>query len=126
MLLMKFFQIIDNSFLGKFIDNKLNLIAAIDPDRIYVENIRSFYSLPTSVAKMFCEMAYKENLFKKNIAVECPNESCERVIEVYNTKQEIPDLLECEHCLLLEKDKYKFKKNEMNFVEFYQLNRNVL
>lgn len=121
MSLMKFFQIIDNSFIGKYIDKRLDLIASTDPERIYVENIRSFYNISTPVAKIFCEMATKESFFEKYFAVQCPNDSCERIIVDFKTKQDIPDTVECEQCHLLEKDKYEFKKTELNIIEFYKL-----
>lgn len=126
MLLMKFFQIIDNSFIGRFVDKRLDLIASTDPERIYVENIRSFYSLTTPLARTFCNMAVKEHLFNKHFGVECPNESCQRIITSYTSKDELPEIIECEHCLLLEKDKYQFRKNEYNVIEFYKLNKKVV
>jgi len=126
MLLMKFFQIIDNSFIGRFVDKRLNLIASTDPERIYVENIRSFYNLTTPLAKTFCNMAVKEHLFNKHFGVECPNESCQRIITSYTSKDELPEIIECEHCLLLEKDKYQFGKSEYNVIEFYKLNKKVV
>lgn len=122
MSLMKFFQIIDNSFIGSFIDKRLEVISATDPERIYVENIRSFYNIPTSVAKLFCEMATRENLFKKSYAIECPNDSCQRVISTVDLKSKVPNRIVCDNCLLLEKDKYEFEKKDFKVIEFYKLN----
>lgn len=121
MWLEKFFQIIDNSFIGRFIDKRLDIISSTNPDRIYVENIRSFYNLNTPVAKTFCEMAVKENLFKKRIGVECP--TCGKLINHYSFENEIPDTIICDTCLMLENDKHEFKKSEMSKIEFYQLNK---
>jgi hypothetical protein len=126
MSLMKFFQIIDNSFIGKLINKKLDLITSTDPERIYVENIRSFYNIPQSVAKFFCEMALRENLFKKSFAVECPNDSCNRLITTYSTRQEIPETITCENCQLLEKDRFEFSTSEFKIIEFYKLNKEAL
>jgi hypothetical protein len=126
MSLMKFFQIIDNSFIGKFIDKRLDFIASTDPERIYVENIRSFYNLPFAVAKTFCDIAVTEKLFEKFYSVECPDISCDRVIATFKNKQEIPDTIECEQCEFLEKPKHEFKKGEFKIVEFYKLNKQVI
>jgi hypothetical protein len=127
MSLMNFFQIIDDSFIGKAIDKRLNLVASIDPERIYLENIRSFYNIPISIAKLFCEMALKENLFKKGFGIECPNDSCNnRLIATYNDKREVPDTILCESCQLLEKDKFEFNANEFKVIEFYKLNKEAL
>ncbi|HCT29455.1 MAG TPA: hypothetical protein DIW31_01685 [Bacteroidales bacterium] len=122
---MEFFHKIDKSFIGRFIDKRLKIIASTDPERIYVENVRSFYGVKTSVAKIFCEMATKDNLFRKNFAVNCPNDSCQRVIVTFNSKHDIPESIICEHCQLLEKDKFEFRKDELKVVEFYKLNTAV-
>jgi hypothetical protein len=123
---MKFFQIIDNSFIGRFVDKRFDLIASTDPERIYVENIRSFYSLTTPIAKTFCEMAVKEHLFNKHFGIECPNENCQRIIASYTRVDDLPETITCEHCQLLENDKYQFDTNEYNVTEFYKLNRKVV
>lgn len=124
MWLEKFFQIIDKSFIGRFIDKRLDIVRATKPDRIYIENIRSFYNLNSAVAKTLCEMAVRENLFKKRIGVECP--VCGKLINHYNKEDEIPEKIECETCLLLEKDKHEFRKSEMPKIEFYQINKTVI
>lgn len=124
MWLEKFFQIIDNSFIGKFIDKRLNLIESTNPDRIYVENIRSFYNLTTPIAKLLCEMAVKENLFKRKVGVQCPN--CGRIVKQYNSESEIPSEINCETCQLLEEKHYSFTNSEITKTIFYQLNNNVV
>lgn len=124
MWLEKFFQIIDNSFIGRFIDKRLDVISATNPDRIYVENIRSFYNLNTPTAKTLCEMAVKENLFKRRIGVECPH--CAKLITHYNSENDIPEKIVCDNCLMLENEKHEFKKSEISKIEFYQLNKAVV
>lgn len=124
MWLEKFFQIIDNSFIGRFIDKRLDVISATNPDRIYVENIRSFYNLNTPTAKTLCEMAVKENLFKRRIGVECPH--CGKLITHYNSENDIPEKIVCDNCLMLENEKHEFKKSEISKIEFYQLNKAVV
>ncbi len=124
MWLEKFLQIIDKSFIGRFIDNRLDVITSTNPDRIYVENIRSFYRLNASAAKSLCEMAVKENLFKKRIGVECP--TCNKIINQYDSEREIPEKIICDTCLMLEHDKHEFKKSEISKIEFYQLNKAAL
>jgi len=120
MWLEKLFQKIDNSFIGKFIDKRLDLIKATNPERIYVENIRSFYNLSTPFAKFFCEMAVKENLFKKRIGVECP--TCDKLITHFSSERDFPQQITCDNCQLLEKDKHHYSKDEIKRLVFYQLN----
>lgn len=123
MSLVKFFQVIDKSKIGKFIDKKMNVLEATDPNRIYVENIRSFYNLPTFVAKFFCEMAVKENLFLKKTGVYCPE--CERMVMSVEKLSQIPKKIKCDNCELLEKNNCEFTPKEKNLLVFYQLNENT-
>lgn len=117
---LRFFQIINNSFIGRFVDKRVELVAHTDPDRIYVENVRSFYNWSTPVAKMFCQMAVKDNLFKSKFIVECPE--CDKSF-VFDSRSDVPDYIECENCVLLENDKTGFLRGDCNVTEFYQLVR---
>ena len=105
----------------KYFDRKAELIKITDPDRISVENIRSFFNLPHSFAKKLCEMAVRQNYFRKRFGITCKNDDCKRFINVYNSIEEIPNTIECYLCEAKEKEKYIFDKNELDIVEFYQL-----
>lgn len=119
MSLRKFFRAIDNSFIGRIVDSKLSIIEHTDTQRIYVENVRAFYNLPTFAAKFFCELAVREDVFVKKIAISCPD--CGRVIMSVSNKKDIPASIKCEHCELLEKDKFEFSLTDRDVMEFYQL-----
>lgn len=120
MSLIKFFQIIDNSFIGRFIDKRVGLINITDPEVIYVENIRSFYNLTTPIARFFCEMAVKENLFLKMHSLDCPQ--CGRRLISKPYEENFPSNIECDICQMLEKDKYEFSNVECQEITFYKLN----
>lgn len=107
----------------KFLDKKADLLEKINPDRIYVENIRAFFNIPTKMAKFLCEMATKDGTFKKRIGVFCPNEDCNRLIIHYKHKDNIEDVIVCDTCQALERDNYEFKKNDIDINEFYQLSK---
>jgi hypothetical protein len=106
----------------KFIQKRKKLLENTDPNRIYVENVRSFFNLPYKAAKFFCEMAVKENYFRKKIGLECPNHNCKRIIKSINIDQEIEDHIRCSTCELNEEEKFVFNKEEINKIIFYQLN----
>jgi len=53
----------------------LDAVEALDPDKIYVENVRSILRVPHGVAVRICELAVDHGVFKKMIAVECPDGS---------------------------------------------------
>ncbi|RZK33295.1 MAG: hypothetical protein EOO61_15560 [Hymenobacter sp.] len=117
---MRFLEIIDRSFIGRFVQSRLNILEHTDPNRIYVENIRSFYGLPTFMAKFLCEMAVKEGLFAKRVGVECPNEG--RLIMTADSVDKLPRVINCSNCEALENDRHEFALSECHLVEFYKLN----
>lgn len=119
MSLKRFFQIIDKSFIGKAINKRIEIIGATDPNRIYVENIRSFYNIPLKAARFFCNMAVREKLFVRKIEVMCPNE--DRSILVVDSVNDIPDLIHCNNCEMLEENKFEFAKEDIKTMEFYQI-----
>jgi hypothetical protein len=115
---MKFSQIIDKSFIGKFVDKKVPIWQQINPDKFYVENIRQFFNLSTRIAKFFCDVAVRQGIFVKNFELYCPNEG--RAIGTYKSKNDIPKTIECQNCQLLEK-KYQFDTSNCQVEEFYTL-----
>lgn len=121
MLLTKFWQIIDDSFVGKFIDKKMSIIGETNPQCIYVENISRFYKMPHSAAKFFCEVAVKLKFFRKKIAVRCPNQECRRIVFDVDSIESIPDKIVCETCEMLDRQRFEFSKSEVDTIEFYQL-----
>jgi hypothetical protein len=116
---MRFLEIIDKSFVGRLIQNRLNILEHIDPDRIYVENVRAFYGLPFFAAKFLCELAVREGILAKRFAVECPNEG--RLILSVSNKAELPQIVKCRNCELLEETRYEFDLNSCHIVEYYTL-----
>lgn len=124
MSFMKFFQIIDKSFIGRFVEKRLELVNSTDPKRIYVENIRSFFNITTGAANFLCEMAVKQKIFDKYFAVECPQ--CNVIIKSFDDENSIPNDIICEHCQLLEKNKYKFTSKEFLVEKVYRLNNESL
>lgn len=118
---MKFLEIIDNSFVGRIVNGKLNVLKDIDPDRIYVEKIRAFYGLPFPIAKFLCDMAVQQGYFSKHIGIECPNEG--RLMKVFSDVKDVPEVLECFNCQVLDRERYVFKTSDCAHIEFYKLIR---
>lgn len=101
--------------------NKLkNAIHSLDPDRIYVENVRSILNVNSRLAKIVCNLAVKKGYFKRYYAVECKNDSCGRIIESFEEKEEIPSELHCYICKDDGLEKTSFKKEELKTIVFYQ------
>jgi len=109
--------------LSDIINNKANILSRLDPDRIYVENIRGFYNLPFKVARFLCDMAVKQHYFSKHIGIVCPNTDCQRLVTTVKNYSEINSTFECEHCRELERDTFEFIPSMKDTVEFYKLNK---
>ena len=116
---MRFLEITDNSFVGRLINGRLNVLKDIDPNRIYAEKIRAFYGLSFPLAKFFCDMAVRQGYFTKHIGIECPNEG--RLIKVFDSGSELPGSVECVNCQLLDREHYTFRTQDCTQVEFYKL-----
>ena len=101
-------------------DKKVKIIEETDPDRIYVENVRSFFNIPTRWARFLCKIAVRQGIFRRKFAVECKNENCNRIIKVYDYREEIPDELTCFTCELDGQVDFLFKTEDLNIVEYYQ------
>jgi len=53
----------------------LEALEALDPDKIYVENVRSILRVSHGLALRICELAVRQGLFSKFVAVQCPDGS---------------------------------------------------
>lgn len=121
MQLGKFLKRIDSSWLGKVVSKKQNIIIKTDPDRIFVENVRSFFNIKHSFAKLLCEAAVKEKVFKKQIGLECPHDK--NILKSYNVDEKLDDSLECTICLALEREQYIYQLKDLIKITYYQLKR---
>jgi|WetSurMetagenome_2_1015567.scaffolds.fasta_scaffold09787_2 hypothetical protein len=120
MLLKPLLKTIDESFIGRQVDKKGFVYFDTDPNRIYVENVRSFFNLTTSSAKLLCKIAVRRGLFRERKGVFCPN--CHVLIKSYSPREIIEEPILCEICQLNEEEKYSFSKTEVKIMEYYQLN----
>jgi hypothetical protein len=131
MLLEKFSDIIDRSPIGASVAKRRKLIEQTNPNRIYAENIRSFFGIPKSVAIYLCDIAVREGLFEKRIGYLCPNDDChsmlwdvaagQKVPKDVVAGQEVPKILGCDNCEALGREDYEFGRNECRQIEFYRV-----
>ena len=120
MLLEKFYGLIERSPFKKAIDYQARLIEQLDPQRIYPENIRSFFHVPMGVAKWLCERAVKEGIFEKRVGFLCPN--CERILAETEEDESPPAVLECEVCDATNApDTHFFKSDDCRKIVFYRM-----
>jgi hypothetical protein len=118
-----FYQIIDKTFIGKIIDRRIKVLETLNPDRIYVENVRQFYNIPFRAAQIWCDLAAKQRIFKKKIGIECVN--CRRIIATINNFSELPETIHCDICEEHENVECDFKPTKENTIIYYQLNDKI-
>lgn len=104
----------------RFFDKKATIVEETDPNRIYVENVRSFFNIPTRWARYLCTVAVRQGIFRRKFAVECKNQNCTRIIKVYDKREEIPVELICYTCELDGQSEFSFNTSDLNIVEYYQ------
>jgi hypothetical protein len=120
MLFQRFLNLIDDTVVGKFVARKEELIEQLDPDRIYVENVRSFFGIPSAAARFLCGLAVRDGVFVPWLGLMCPN--CERIVLSARSEDEIPSKLLCEVCEMNGCERYEFDRSELKTIVFYKLN----
>ncbi|RDI13201.1 hypothetical protein [Flavobacterium sp. AG291] len=105
---------------NRFLKRKAAIVENTDPDRIFVENVRSFFNIPTRWARFLCDMAVRQGILRKKYSIECGNEECGRIIKSYDRKSDIPEKIVCRTCELEGYPKFEFETDKLNIVEYYQ------
>lgn len=104
-----------------FLARKADILSKIDPQHIYVENIRAFFNMPYKVAKFLCDAAVSDRYFQKMYAVKCPG--CHRIIKSFEDKNDLPDTIECDVCEALENDQHEYDVKNLEIIEYYRLRK---
>lgn len=90
-----------------------------DPGKIFVESVRSVLQTSRDKAKIYCEMAVRDDVFKKVIGIECPN--CKKILKEYDSLENIPKKISCEICEADDKQVYEWDISELPKLFYYKL-----
>ena len=88
--------IVNSSVLRRFVDRQREAVEAIDPQRIYVENVRAFFGVPHSLARLLLEAAVREGALERRIGVLCPRDM--HIVESYSSEEAVPESVFCLAC----------------------------
>jgi hypothetical protein len=78
---------------GAFLSEKeAEALAALNPDKIYVENVRNILNVSSSHALRICETAVRQGLFETGIEVLCPDGA---VVASAKKEEELPERVPC-------------------------------
>lgn len=122
MWLMRFFQRIDRTWIGKAVAKRRDLLQPTgQPHKIYVENVRVFFGVPMGVARWMCDMAVREGYFEKCTGYLCPED--QRVLyEMCDGARDAPSELTCSVCEALEHESV-FPTQACGSMTFYRLRK---
>lgn len=68
------------------------LILRLNPDKIYLENVRNILGVSTTKAKTICETAVRQGVFSRRVEVLCPDGS---VAASADSEQSLPNFVRC-------------------------------
>jgi hypothetical protein len=92
LLLKKFWRAISRLIYIDPLSGRPDDIAKINPDKIYIENVRVALGVSTSKAKLYCDTAVRRRVFDRYIEVICPDDA---VAASAPTEAELPELVHC-------------------------------
>ena len=73
MLLPRFLEIISKIFPTNPLVGHEEALSKLNPDKIYVENVRSALDVSYQSAVRLCETAVRQGLFERGVEVHCPD-----------------------------------------------------
>lgn len=119
--LERFLDIIARSFPGwtrPFDEDAWNEIERLDPDKIYVENIRKILGTTGKSAQEACDAAVRQGVFTRYVEVLCPDGS---QAAYARSEEELPEVVTCWIRKDGEEQPEELKTNELDKLRFYQL-----
>lgn len=111
-------KLIDTPAIRRLIDKKRAAIEAVDPQRIYVENVRAFFGFPHSIAKLILDLAVREGALERRTGLLCPR--YQNIIATLEDGQDPPDQVNCLVCES-EGDGETHDGRDLQSIVFYRL-----
>ena len=99
-------------------------LETLNPDRIYIENIRSVLGSNTRIATIICNIAVRQGFFVKRYALACKNDSCDRILASYSSLDQIPKRITCDFCEEEGKMESTFNSSDLDIIPFYKYVKN--
>jgi hypothetical protein len=92
LLLTRFFDTISKIVPGDPLAGRKEAIARLNPDKIYLENVRSALGVSSGRAQQIVETAVRQGLFERFVEVVCPDGA---VAATARTESELPQKVRC-------------------------------
>jgi hypothetical protein len=118
-LLERLFQIISTIVPApKMSEKEAEMLSRLNPDKFYIENVRSILNVSYAAAVRICETAVRQGVFERRIEILCPDGAVAASAE---SEAGLPEMVRCwrEEGGLLEPEELPTKTLEK--VVFYRL-----
>ena len=70
------------------------MLARLNPDKFYIENVRSILGVSHASAVRICETAVRQGLFERRVEVKCPDGA---VAASADSERNLPEMVKCWH-----------------------------
>jgi hypothetical protein len=119
-LFNKFLQIIENlvPYQG-LTEYQAKTLAKLNPDKIYIENVRSLLGTTHATAVRICETAVRQGLFERRIEVKCPDGA---VAASADCEAHLPETVRCWHIEDGHPEPEYLLTKDLEKATFYRLN----
>jgi hypothetical protein len=94
-------------------------LSQLDPEHIYVENVRSILGVSSTRARLICDTAVRRGVFRRRLQVLCPDGS---VAASASTKDELPTNVRCWHEIEGDLEPEYLPTSELRTLEVFELN----
>jgi hypothetical protein len=110
----RFLKVIADRFIVT--PRRMKALSEIEPDRIYVENIRAVLGGTSWMAKLICETAVRQGIFAKKIQILCPEGGATTI----DYGEEIPPTIPCQKDIDGTLERINEPTNRLDKLEFYE------
>lgn len=119
MLFQKFLETINRVIPVAALSLKPELVAQLNPEKIYLENVRSALGVSTGNAKRICETAVRQGVFSKYVEVLCPGGAAAMTAE---SEDSLPPTVRCWVEDRGEYEEIEISTKELTKNTFYRVN----
>ena len=92
MLFQRFFEAISNLLPERTFVGDPQALTKLDPNKIYIENVRSVFQISFRSAERYCEAAVRQGIFSKFVEVHCPDGAVAASSEF---EKSLPEIVRC-------------------------------
>lgn len=119
-LLERLFRTISGGIPGlELSEGKAAKLASLNPDKFYVENVRSILGVSYAAAVGICETAVRQGLFERRVEVVCPDGAVAASADV---EAHLPETVRCWHEAEGHLEAEELPTNSLEKKTFYRLN----